>query len=299
MTTVNEYTTTTLDGYLSIIKEIQSELADGSKMPHLWYRGHSDVTWDLIPAIQRNLNTDCAESFFEKERGMNNDFQSRASIFFETKPSLNDFSNWLTLMQHYGFPTRLLDWTRSPLFALYFSTQSFSDCNDACIWILHPGLLNRFANLEHSGGTYLYHMEHNVIRELIYPAFKRVTDNYKERLYQERHASKELDENCINWYDDKFGNKVVGCYATQRDMRVFNQQSVFTVHNTLKKLVDIQTEIRPSGDNMKDSLLFKLIVPAQYKKNMFDDLYNSGITHSVVFPDLQHVGLDVLHLYGI
>lgn len=59
-------------------------------------------------------------------------------------PQRYDRASWLTLMQHYGLPTRLLDWSESPLVALYFALSSDEDAKaDAAVWVLNPMKLNK------------------------------------------------------------------------------------------------------------------------------------------------------------
>lgn len=103
----------------------------------LWFRGHTSLTWKLQPAVHRGYNSEDERSFF-------NEFYQRALIRYDKCPEKMDFAGWLALMQHYGLPTRLLDWSKSPLVAAYFATQNlrYSDATeDACVWMLVPGTL--------------------------------------------------------------------------------------------------------------------------------------------------------------
>jgi hypothetical protein len=84
------------------------------------FRGQSDADWPLAPLIERIQLTN-GYDIREAERGMLLAFKRRAHQYLQHPPEDKDTLEWLALMQHYGAPTRLLDWTRSPHVATFFA----------------------------------------------------------------------------------------------------------------------------------------------------------------------------------
>lgn len=94
------------------------------------YRGMADADWPITTSLQRINKT----SFMQVEKHLLRNFRKYApqnSVLFNT------FWNWLALAQHHGLPTRVLDWTYSPLIALHFALEDytmFDNGKDAVIW---------------------------------------------------------------------------------------------------------------------------------------------------------------------
>ena len=87
------------------------------------YRGVSSVDYKLISTLGR-VELKQGDTFESVEKRTLRVFKERAIPFITTTPA-NDWE-WLALAQHHGLPTRLLDWTRNPLVALYFSVRNAS-----------------------------------------------------------------------------------------------------------------------------------------------------------------------------
>jgi FRG domain len=109
-----------------------------------FWRGHGDATWVLMPKVFRPLSgrTRPLGGRIYDEASLIGHFVMRAPTRTHARtPDPDDYFRWLFLAQHYGLPTRLLDWTENPLVALYFAVENESD-KDGAVWALWPGKLN-------------------------------------------------------------------------------------------------------------------------------------------------------------
>ena len=124
--------------YLKIIEEVSSEHFDKKRSyrikqgGHPLYRGQSQ-DYPLLPKIARKSESNDP---LPTELYMLSELKIRGKLYKDI--SHLDVWGLLTLAQHYGLSTRLLDWTRNPLVAIWFACSERGSEDDPHVYILLP-----------------------------------------------------------------------------------------------------------------------------------------------------------------
>lgn len=163
----------------------------------LFFRGHADSSWTLLPSLLRNINNDKNRLSY-LEATLYYDFISNGGSLL----GRFDKKSWelLFLMQHFGLPTRLLDWTENFATALFFALESNTILNPE-IWILNPYKLNK---------------KTKSIGEAVINPDLDLDYNYYETFITE----KEIEKHKLP----------IAIYPLRENHRLFNQKGLFTLH---------------------------------------------------------------------
>lgn len=114
---VREETPKSFQEFVELIEALQVK----AKGP-LWYRGCGKSRYPLLPTLYRHERKKKIEELAELERQLITRFRQR-SIPLHSRPLTDDWDT-LFFMQHYGVPTRLLDWTENPFIGFYFAVMT-------------------------------------------------------------------------------------------------------------------------------------------------------------------------------
>ena len=109
------------------------------------FRGQQEASWGLDTSLDRGVRREkfsphsSSLNHLDRKTGMQDllyRFQQYAHTYLPHVPRTLDLSSWYALMQHYGAPTPLLDWTESPYVGLYFAMENKASGNHSAIWAI-------------------------------------------------------------------------------------------------------------------------------------------------------------------
>jgi hypothetical protein len=130
------------------IKEAQTKLSDSD----LWaFRGQKEAKWSLKTSFERECIRLHVPINKRKpvELNMIREFQRRLHQYTSNVPNSKTNDEWLAIMQHYGAPTRLIDFSYSPYVASYFAFEKAEPRSYVAIWAINcTWLLEQLQNMD-------------------------------------------------------------------------------------------------------------------------------------------------------
>lgn len=260
--------------FLSAVEAVRTQLGCGTdSTDEAWFRGHTKSSFQLLPSLFRTFDNprEKWEEIWNTERDLFWEFSARAR---ELHGVLEDDWDFLFAMQHYGTPTRLLDWTEVLGVAIYFATlgideenENNSDADPPCIWVLNPYKLNDSSSFETG--------------DLIYP--KVLGWSEEEGTYYS--YGELLMETGVDW------DWPVAIYPRQRNPRLHAQRAWFTIHGD---------KFEPMNEGTRHGhCLQKVTLPFGAIKAAKRFLQVAGIDHYLLFADLESLSLHLREKNGL
>lgn len=285
---------------------------ESDKFADFVFRGQSQASWGLVPSIFRGIDISSVDDFIEDleriERDITREFEMWARRY-----DANIEGAWDTLVaaQHYGTPTRLLDWTSNALAAAYFATAS-SPNTDGVVWRAQPSNvpippemgrihLGRGLRVEQirrfvKDADLPFRLPVSTIVAAFPPEVGLTTDPEvglsTESKTQEVGAS----------FEQSHGNTsgiLVFLTPPFSNARIAAQNGLFSVYvspRDCEVVADHCEYLRSVEDKFGCSIIDRAIIPADIKREILRGVGKLGVNAVALFPDLN--GLST-HLQGV
>ncbi len=224
------------------------------------FRGQSDAGWHLESSLERAIGPVwCHEAAKKFEEFSLNQFKSKFHLYDMENAQPQTKLAWLSLMQHYGIPTRLIDFTESPYIALYFALENCT-----------PKTIREIA---------IYAIDYNALIEASLDHIKRMDGDFKEDSLSAYIKRDSIFEDIL----DRFSYPIVWITEpTVLNKRLDRQSGSFLLSgNRDLKIEDVLNGMKYNSVDVQ-----KLVIPTTLYTNIYALLRKMNITAKSIYGDL-------------
>lgn len=289
-----------LSEYVSCVSEIGKTVANCAGLNEtLFFRGHSDSTYELMPGIARGRKRNCDISIFNEERNILDLAKMKLPDVFKEGMTPLEI---LALAQHYGLPTRLLDVSENALVALFFSCEKKPDSDGEIFVFKSKDRISNMPIIQAIADSYrmvrgsdcsLDDFLKSAVNQPYFLEHKHMVETcYFSEASQEKRKNTEYEwmTNSDKWIEDVCSEPTF-VYAPIRTLRQQAQQGRYILfpnkienylYDTDKKA--FASIIDPIKKNAP-CIVKTFTIPASSKEKLLTELKLFGICREYLFPD--------------
>ncbi|GAB3788460.1 FRG domain-containing protein [Spirosoma horti] len=251
----------------------------------LIFRGQADSSWTVSSTMERLMNRlhpNHIDKFIlpAQEGQMLKEFQWKYPIFRVKNIEDKNFVEWLSIMQHYGAATRLVDFTDSLFIATFMAIYEAQ--TDSSVWAINKHVI--------SSSTY---------------------NLYISRFNTNNVSAQDLDEFSLVLANDSIGNaftakekKLLIIRPQNSNERLYRQQGLFVMPNNIQisfmdqlepllscdkpLFIDFKHLINISKSNKQDHFtIIKINIPQRLHLQILKNLREMNINSEILFPGIE------------
>ncbi len=224
------------------------------------FRGQAAASWKLQSSLEVVLgerwSAEKARTF--EERALN-EFTSKFHLYDRENLAPSSKLGWLSVLQHYGVPTRLVDFTESPYVSLYFAIE---------------------ADPRSSSDLALYALDYTAVMEATLALIRKKRRAFKETRQSLYAIQDQVFDSVVD--PGEFDVAWIG-EPRQFNARLDRQGGTFLVSgNRSRRVEDVLAQAMYASAPM-----FKFIVPGHMRKSIFALLRKMNINSKSLYGDLH------------
>lgn len=276
-----EYEVANVSQYVKILCDLsaEKEKQNMSELDEYLFRGQPNKNYPLLPSICRDRETDMDCTILNDERNLIDMAKFKIPQIFHNNLSPIEL---LSLLQHYGIPTRLLDITENALVALYFACNQNDNEDGEVIVFKHTfRKVTNFPIMNAIADSYRFAN-----------ATKNLSDFYADVVNQPYFSeqvipSKASDKEKSDWIESCCSN-ILYIHApihSTRQQAQLGRYILFPnriVSNYDKPAFELIIDPIPKDHT---NISTRIIIPGRLKKQFIQDLAVLGINQSILFCD--------------